>query len=95
VPVRFAHRQETDMSLLPFPQAVPHDTDAFTDFVVHAQLMLDPATPESVRREAEPRLLAQLPTLVALGVFDLFAIRDAALRNLVQDELALLRARAG
>jgi len=89
------HRQETDMSLLPFPQTVPHDTDAFTDFVVHAQLMLDPATPESVRREAEPRLLARLPTLLALGVFDLFAIRDPALRNLVQDELAGLRMRAG
>ena len=51
--------------------------------------------PESVRREAEPRLLARLPTLLALGVFDLFAIRDPALRNLVQDELASLRTRAG
>ena len=82
------------MSLLPFPQPVPH-ADALTDFVVHAQLMLDPATPESVRREAEPRLLAQLPTLQALGAFDLFAIRDPALRSLVQDELLSLRARAG
>jgi hypothetical protein len=96
VPACFLHlRQETDMSLLPFPQPVQPDTDAFTDFVVHAQLMLDPSTPESVRREAEPRLLARLPTLLALGVFDLFAIRDPALRNLVQDELASLRTRAG
>lgn len=82
------------MSLLPLSPLAQHDTDAFTDFVVHAQLMLDPATPEPVRREAEPRLLAGLPTLLALGVFDLFAIRDPALRNLVQDELAGLRVRA-
>jgi hypothetical protein len=50
--------------------------------------MLDPATPEALRREAEPRLLAQLPTLRALGVFELFAIRDPALAALVRDELA-------
>ena len=56
------------MSLLPVPVHASR-TDALTDFVAHAQLMLDPATPESVRREAEPRLLAQLPTLLALGVF--------------------------
>ena len=75
------------MSLLPIPAALP-STDPLTDFVAHAQLMLDPATPESVRRETEPRLLAQLPTLHALGVFELFAIRDPALHALVSDELA-------
>ena len=75
------------MSLLPAPMLAA-ETDALTDFVVHAQLMLDPATPEPIRREAEPRLLAQLPTLRALGVFELFAIRDPALRALVVDELA-------
>ncbi len=73
------------MSLLPVPSA--SETDALTEFVVHALLMLDPATPEPVRREAEPRLLAPLPTLLALGVFELFTIRDPALRTLVQDEL--------
>lgn len=73
---------------------VTPDADALTDFVVHAQLMLDPATPESLRREAEPRLLAQLPTLQALGVFELFAIRDKALAALVLDELAARRVRA-
>jgi hypothetical protein len=62
--------------------------DALTDFVAHARLMLDPATPEAVRREAEPRLLAQLPTMRALGVFELFTIRDPALHALVTDELA-------
>jgi len=63
-------------------------TDALTDFVVNAQLMLDPITPEPVRRQAEPRLLALLPVLQALGVFELFAIRDPALAALVRDELA-------
>lgn len=79
------------MPLLPVSVSPP-DTDALTDFVVHAQLMLDPATPESLRREAEPRLLAWLPTLQALGVFELFAIRDPALRMLVSDELAARKA---
>lgn len=78
------------MPLLPVSVPAP-DTDALTDFVVHAQLMLDPATPEPLRREAEPRLLAQLPTLHALGVFELFVIRDPALATLVRDELATLR----
>ncbi|MEW9623012.1 hypothetical protein [Rhodanobacter geophilus] len=71
------------------------EADALTDFVVNAQLMLDPATPEAVRREAEPRLLAVLPTLQALGVFELFAIRDQALRNLVRDELEARQPRRG
>lgn len=73
------------------PSSLVPDTDALIDFVVHAQLMLDPATPEPLRCEAEPRLLALLPTLQALGVFELFAIRDPALQTLVHDELALRR----
>jgi hypothetical protein len=36
----------------------------------------------------EPRLLAQLPTLRALGVFELFELRDPALRAWLADELA-------
>ncbi|MBQ4856099.1 hypothetical protein IMW82_15625 [Rhodanobacter sp. B2A1Ga4] len=83
------------MSLLPVPTPVHASrTDALTDFVAHAQLMLDPATPESARREAEPRLLALLPILQALGVFELFTIRDPALRALVHDELQACRTRA-
>jgi hypothetical protein len=34
--------------------------------------------------------VAQLPVLRALGVFDLFVLRDPALRTLVDDELAAL-----
>jgi hypothetical protein len=79
------------MPLLPVSVHGPQ-TDALGGFLAHAQLMLDPATPEALRREAEPHLLAQLPTLRALGVFELFAIRDPALAALVRDELATLRA---
>jgi hypothetical protein len=61
-------------------------------FVACAHQMLDPATPEPIRRAVEPRLLAQLPALRALGVFELFELRDPALRNWVGDELAELTA---
>jgi hypothetical protein len=59
-------------------------------FVACAHQMLDPATPETVRRAIEPRLLAQLPVLRALGVFSLFKLRDPALRAWLDDELAVL-----
>jgi hypothetical protein len=61
-------------------------------FVACAHQMLDPATPEPVRRAMEPRLLAQLPALRALGVFELFELRDPALRSWLGDELAELTA---
>lgn len=64
-------------------------------FVACAHEMLDPATPEGARRHAEPHLLAALPVLQALGVFELFTIRDPALRNLVRDELEARRQRHG
>lgn len=59
-------------------------------FVACAHQMLDPATPEGVRRAMEPRLLAQLPALRALGVFELFEVRDSALKAWLDDELAEL-----
>ncbi|HEX7339406.1 MAG TPA: hypothetical protein VF271_05675 [Rhodanobacteraceae bacterium] len=71
------------------PQTAP-TADALTTFVACAQLMLDEATPEERRRQAEARALAQLPVLRALGVFDLFAVRDPALAMLLRDELAQL-----
>lgn len=57
-------------------------------FIACAHQMLDPATPEAARLAMEPRLLAQLPALRALGVFELFEIRDPALRAWLADELA-------
>lgn len=59
-------------------------------FVACAHQMLDPATPEDVRRAMEPRLLAQLPALRALGVFELFELRDPAMKAWLRDELAEL-----
>ncbi|UPG90092.1 hypothetical protein L2Y96_22385 [Luteibacter aegosomaticola] len=60
--------------------------DALVTFVACAHAMLDSTTSEEQRRRLEPRLLAQLPTLRALGVFDLFSIRDPALAALLADE---------
>lgn len=79
-------------------QAFPTVTEQIPDasplaiFVTCAQLMLDAATPEAVRRKAESRLLAQLPVVRALGVFDLFSVRDPALAAMLHDELAQLDA---
>ncbi|RUL75262.1 hypothetical protein [Dyella choica] len=64
-------------------------------FVACAHQMLDPATPEAVRRAMEPRLLAQLTALRALGVFELFELRDPALKAWLADELAELLASCG
>lgn len=82
------------MPPIPFP--APASTPApapLEAFVACAHQMLDPATPEALRRALEPRLLAQLPVLRALGVFRLFELRDPALRAWVDDELAALAAR--
>lgn len=45
-----------------------------------------------MQREAELKLLAQLPALRALGVFDLFDLRDFALKVWLADELDGLEA---
>jgi hypothetical protein len=66
------------------PASLP---SALAIFVACAHQMLDPATPEAVRRDMEPRLLAQLPKLRALGVFELFELRHPALRAWLADEL--------
>ncbi|WP_233172130.1 hypothetical protein [Dyella sp. ASV21] len=61
--------------------------DPLEAFVACAHQMLDPAMPEAARRAMEPRLLALLPALRALGVFELFELRDPALRTWLADEL--------
>jgi hypothetical protein len=62
-------------------------------FVACAHQMLDSSTPEAVRRAMEPQLLAQLPALRALGVFDLFELRDPALRTWLTDEMEGMESR--
>lgn len=69
---------------LPTEQALPH-------FVECARRMLDPATPEPLRRELEPQLLRLLPVVQALGLFELFEVRDRALAALLRDEMATRR----
>jgi hypothetical protein len=69
----------------PMPTESPLET-----FIACAHQMLDPATPEPVRRAVEPQLLAQLPALRALGVFDLLALRDPAMGAWIADELELM-----
>lgn len=56
-------------------------------FVACAHQMLDPNTAEAARRALEPRLIALLPMLRALGVFELFEVRHPALREWLQDEM--------
>ena len=74
----------------PFPAKTHPLASPLEIFVACAHQMLDPATPEPVRRQMEPRLLAQLPALRALGVFELFELRDPALRAWLADEMAAL-----
>ena len=57
-------------------------------FVAVARRMLDPATPEARRCELEPELLRLLPVVQALGLFELFEVRDRAMAALLRDELA-------
>jgi hypothetical protein len=57
-------------------------------FVAYAHQMLDPGTPEPARRAMETRLMALLPSVRALGVFELFELRDPALRTWLADEMA-------
>lgn len=75
---------------------MPHPTpgtaeQALPRFVEVARQMLDPATPESLRRELEPQLLRLLPIVQALGLFELFEVRDRAMAALLRDELAAVR----
>jgi hypothetical protein len=63
------------------------ETSPLEAFVACAHQMLDPDVPEAARRALEPRLLALLPTLRALGVFELFELRHPALRVWLEDEM--------
>ncbi|BBN56148.1 hypothetical protein TRE132_42730 [Pseudomonas chlororaphis subsp. aurantiaca] len=51
-------------------------------FLINARLWADPGTSAQQRRVAEKDLLAALPALRALGLFELMQLRDPALRAL-------------
>lgn len=52
-------------------------------FLANARLWCDPATDAAQRQAAERDVIDALPALRALGLFDVFSIRDAALQRLV------------
>ncbi|AZD30681.1 hypothetical protein [Pseudomonas chlororaphis] len=51
-------------------------------FLINARLWADPGTSAQQRRVAEEDLLAALPALQALGLFELMQLRNPALRAL-------------
>jgi hypothetical protein len=53
-------------------------------FLVNAKILADLASSAAVRAEAERDILAVLPALRALGLFDVFELRDEKLRALVE-----------
>jgi len=63
------------------------ETAPLEAFVACAHQMLAPETPEAARQALEPRLVALLPALRALGVFELFELRHPALRAWLEDEM--------
>ncbi|AZE06160.1 hypothetical protein [Pseudomonas chlororaphis] len=55
-------------------------------FLINARLWADPGTSAQQRRIAEEDLLAALPALQALGLFELMQLRDPALRALCEQD---------
>lgn len=54
-------------------------------FIANARLLLERDRPAAQRRQAEEDLRALLPAIRALGLLELFELRDARLRALVAD----------
>lgn len=53
-------------------------------FLSNAKLWSDATTSALQKQDAEHDIVNALPALRALGLFDVFAIRDSALRKLVE-----------
>jgi hypothetical protein len=53
-------------------------------FVANARVWSDPGASDAARAEAEADIADALPVLRALGLFDVFEIRDASLREWVR-----------
>lgn len=58
-------------------------------FLINANVWCDATATMAQRQSAERDLLDLLPGLRALGLFDVFAIRDEALRNLIEAHVGL------
>lgn len=56
-------------------------------FLANAAVLADPAAPVAEREAAQADLIDLLPALEALGLFEVFAVRDPALAQLVGREL--------
>ncbi|AIY40916.1 hypothetical protein LT85_1758 [Collimonas arenae] len=52
-------------------------------FLANARVFLDPSATVARREEAEAHMAGALAALDALGLFDLFELRDPALRDFV------------
>lgn len=59
-------------------------------FIVNAQLLQDPNASADAKQAAERDLIALLPTLEALGLFDVFELRSLTLRDKVARHRAAL-----
>lgn len=57
-------------------------------FLANARILSDASADARLRANAERDILDALPTLQALGLFEVFAIRDAALAQLVENAQA-------
>ncbi|MCR4159886.1 hypothetical protein NUK34_13600 [Kerstersia gyiorum] len=53
-------------------------------FLVNAKLWLDPNKPAAERAEAQRDMIAALPALQALGLFDILQVKHEALRQLIE-----------
>jgi hypothetical protein len=53
-------------------------------FLANARVLSDAAAPAEARAQAEQDIVADLPALRALGLFEVLEVRDAGLRRLVE-----------
>ncbi|QGZ64906.1 hypothetical protein [Paraburkholderia acidisoli] len=63
-------------------------------FLVNARVWCDPDAPEAARAVAAADMSDALPALAALGLFDVLALRDPALRAWVDARIAAQRGAA-
>jgi hypothetical protein len=56
-------------------------------FLANARMWLDPATTEEARAAVARDMIAAIPALTALGLFEMLAIRDDRLRALLAPPL--------